>query len=365
MVGSRKKLSNGERAASGSGGGWLRRFRSLSTAAGADRTPSTGSTPSSFEGSPSPSSEDGRHHGSGKSPPSMLEARSSSISERAFNSTAVWNAAGFLGSLAHRRGRRLAETPVQKAIGIVRELMRETPEQREKCEQLMSLLTSRELLQPTFLSDNTLAQQDPQMRDWLGGTGMVEERRDVRAAEYRLSRKSSKARLEPAPTTGSPRKLRAAADDAAAPLVGGRMPEWGVPLFDEPASGARELMLLVRAIFEDLGLTRAFAIPPQTMAAFIRAVHGGYDAIARPFHNFQHAAFVLQGCYAMLRECAELSSMLTAADRLAICVAAVGHDIGHTGTSNAFLINAKGPLALQHGQSRRLGGAISGHHGLL
>ena len=108
---------------------------------------------------------------------SMLEARSSSIS-----GTAVWNAAGFLGSLAHRRGRRLAETPVQKAIGIVRELMRETPEQREKCEQLMSLLTSRELLQPAFLSDNTLAQQDPQMRDWLGGTGMVEERRDVRTA---------------------------------------------------------------------------------------------------------------------------------------------------------------------------------------
>ena len=56
---------------------------------------------------------------------------------------------------------------------------------------------------------------------------------------------------------------------------------------------------------------------------------------------------VLQGCYAMLRECAELSSMLTAADRLAICVAAVGHDIGHTGTSNAFLVNAKDPLALQ------------------
>ena len=56
---------------------------------------------------------------------------------------------------------------MQKAIGIVRELMKEAPEQKEKCEQLMSLLTSRELLQPTFLSDNTLA-QDHEMRDWLG-----------------------------------------------------------------------------------------------------------------------------------------------------------------------------------------------------
>ena len=87
-----------------------------------------------------------------------------------------------------------------------------------------------------------------------------------------------------------------------------------------------------------LGLTRIFLISPRTIMAFIGEIRAGYND-ARPFHNFQHATFVLQGCYAMLRECDELSSMLTAADRLAICIAAIGHDIGHTGTSNAFLIN--------------------------
>lgn len=365
MVGSLKKPNNGERAASGSGGGWLRRFRSPSAAAApAGTPPSPGSrspaptrrSEAGSRGSPGPSSEDGSHHSSGKSTTTTLESRSSSISERAFNSTAVWNAAGFLGSLAHRRGRRLAETPVQKAIGIVRELMKEAPEQKEKCEQLMSLLTSRELLQPTFLSDNTLA-QDREMRDWLGGNGMVEERKDVRTIEHRLSCKSSKSKLEPAPATGSPRKLRAAAEDAAPPVVSGRMPEWGLQLFDEPASGERELMLLTRAIFEDLGLTRMFLIPPHIMANFIRAVHAGYDN-TKPFHNFQHAVFVLQGCYAMLHECAELSSMLTAADRLAICIAAIGHDIGHTGTSNAFLINSKDPLALQYNDQS----VLENHH---
>ena len=77
---------------------------------------------------------------------------------------------------------------MQQAIGIVRELMNESPQHREKCEQLLSLLTSRELLQPQFISDNSLSQIDPQMRDWLGGNGMVSEPNDVKAIEQRLQR---------------------------------------------------------------------------------------------------------------------------------------------------------------------------------
>lgn len=108
----------------------------------------------------------------------------------------------------------------------------------------------------------------------------------------------------------------------------------------------RQLPLLVKAIFDELGLSAYFMLRPATLCSFVREVSAGYRRV--PFHNFHHGVAVLQGCYAMLRQSAELCSLLTITDRLALCVAALGHDLGHTGTSNAFLINSQDPLALQY-----------------
>jgi len=128
-----------------------------------------------------------------------------------------------------------------------------------------------------------------------------------------------------------------------------RRHSWDLPLYQSPwdVPEAPQLPLLARAIFDDLGLTSYFMIRPATFANFIREVSAGYNQ-SLPFHNFHHGVSVLQGCYAMLTQCHELTATLTIMDRLALCVAALGHDLGHTGTSNAFLVNSRDELALQY-----------------
>ncbi len=67
-----------------------------------------------------------------------------------------------------------------------------------------------------------------------------------------------------------------------------------------------------------------------------------------PFHNFSHGVYVLQGCVIALERCARLQQILRPLDKLALCVAALGHDIGHLGVQNSFLVNSNDPLALQY-----------------
>ncbi|KAI0676581.1 HD-domain/PDEase-like protein [Trametes maxima] len=90
---------------------------------------------------------------------------------------------------------------------------------------------------------------------------------------------------------------------------------------------------------------------------------------ANTYHNFQHALDVLQAVYFFLFSsgavppvtilledgrtwkcekelCDPLVSLLTNEDIFALCIAAVGHDVGHPGLNNAFMKNARTPLAV-------------------
>lgn len=82
-----------------------------------------------------------------------------------------------------------------------------------------------------------------------------------------------------------------------------------------------------------------------------------------PYHNFRHVVDVLQAVFAMLIQLgslppypgsiipaeslnnAGLASLIRPVDALILLVAAVGHDVGHPGVNNAFLVKMKAPLA--------------------
>ncbi|CEH13795.1 Cyclic nucleotide phosphodiesterase [Ceraceosorus bombacis] len=78
------------------------------------------------------------------------------------------------------------------------------------------------------------------------------------------------------------------------------------------------------------------------------------------YHNFNHAADVLQALYALLVDLKAVpslspnstaawdpaSSPLSPQDALALLFAAIGHDAGHPGLSNAYLSNASAPIAI-------------------
>lgn len=95
---------------------------------------------------------------------------------------------------------------------------------------------------------------------------------------------------------------------------------------------------------------------------FLTACRASYNPKI-PYHNFRHVVDVLQAVfYFLLRLKAlpefafgdgpvargaqkSLSNILTPLDALTLLVVAIGHDVGHPGVNNAFLITLKAPLA--------------------
>ncbi|CAG9461518.1 unnamed protein product [Pedinophyceae sp. YPF-701] len=68
----------------------------------------------------------------------------------------------------------------------------------------------------------------------------------------------------------------------------------------------------------------------------------------RPYHNWRHAVDVCHTAFCMLISSPELTNALTRLDAVAVLVAACGHDVGHLGVSNGFLVATRHPLALKY-----------------
>jgi 3',5'-cyclic-nucleotide phosphodiesterase len=96
---------------------------------------------------------------------------------------------------------------------------------------------------------------------------------------------------------------------------------------------------------------------------FLAASRDAYnDAI--PYHNFRHVVDVLQACFCILlelgalpvfgvveptqprRQKSSVAGLIRPVDALTLLISAIGHDAGHPGVNNAFLVNLKAPLAI-------------------
>ncbi|CEG68209.1 hypothetical protein RMATCC62417_04519 [Rhizopus microsporus] len=114
-------------------------------------------------------------------------------------------------------------------------------------------------------------------------------------------------------------------------------------------------------------LSQAFLLPnmptmnPEQLYDFVIDLSNLYHD-DNPYHNFSHAVDVLQCIYYFLCHIGLLSfadptiqpnkpqcdkgCILRPIDIFALLIAAIGHDTGHPGVNNAFLINTSAPLAL-------------------
>lgn len=98
----------------------------------------------------------------------------------------------------------------------------------------------------------------------------------------------------------------------------------------------------------------------EDLQAFILASRAAYNSFVL-YHNFRHAVDVLQSTFHFLVEIAvlpkypghieftkprsEVASILTPFDALGLLITAIGHDVGHPGVNNSFLIKLNAPLA--------------------
>jgi hypothetical protein len=102
-----------------------------------------------------------------------------------------------------------------------------------------------------------------------------------------------------------------------------------------------------------------FSVPPAAGDALLRALRATYRVA--PFHNWFHAVGVLHGAWLLLGTPA-LTRALPPPSQLALLLAALGHDAGHTGRSNSLELALRTPIATRYGAR---GGSGGGGGGLL
>jgi hypothetical protein len=115
--------------------------------------------------------------------------------------------------------------------------------------------------------------------------------------------------------------------------------------FDVLKFSTLELMEVCSYVFDVFHLFDEFKCPAMTMSFFLGEVSSRYKE--NPYHNFQHAMDVTQTVYRFI-SVTQLNTILSPLEVFSLLLAAVGHDLGHPGVNNAFLVKTKDDLALKH-----------------
>ncbi|KAI9790464.1 MAG: 3',5'-cyclic-nucleotide phosphodiesterase [Peltula sp. TS41687] len=129
---------------------------------------------------------------------------------------------------------------------------------------------------------------------------------------------------------------------------------------DDELLHAAMLMLQHALTMPDLERWR---IATDDLNAFVLATRMAYNSFV-PYHNFRHVVDVLQAVFYFLLRLGALppyqlgysisgptspvspiASLLRPFEALTLLITAIGHDVGHPGVNNAFLVHLKAPLA--------------------
>ncbi|KAI9798337.1 MAG: hypothetical protein M1825_005386 [Sarcosagium campestre] len=112
----------------------------------------------------------------------------------------------------------------------------------------------------------------------------------------------------------------------------------------------------------DMPELKHWRIPTDNLNTFLIATRTAYNSFV-PYHNFRHVVDVLQAMfYFLLRlgilplysvetasrasdSTCPIASLLRPFDALTLLISAIGHDVGHPGVNNAFLVTLSAPLA--------------------
>jgi len=113
--------------------------------------------------------------------------------------------------------------------------------------------------------------------------------------------------------------------------------------FDVFGFEEKDLFPLLHSMFAKLNCIGKLCVPQESLIHFLYDVHFHY--FSNPYHNFRHAIDVLQSTFFILIEC-EANKFFSDLEIFSMAIAAFVHDVGHTGFSNAFLVNTSSPLAL-------------------
>ena len=110
-------------------------------------------------------------------------------------------------------------------------------------------------------------------------------------------------------------------------------------------TGGHALAAVGWAIAEKHGLRDEIKISQATLQNFLLKAEEGYRQV--PYHNAAHAACVTHGVFHLMTERQALSELFgSPLDLFTAVLAAIVHDLGHTGHNNAFHVATQSDLAI-------------------
>lgn len=127
----------------------------------------------------------------------------------------------------------------------------------------------------------------------------------------------------------------------------------------------KDLIQVVYMILSQVLLTfdelKALRVPSGDLYHFIFDICNSYHS-TNPYHNFRHAVDVLQANYYFLCRLgvlqpmnpdvsfepvqSDIKNLFQPLDIFALLMASIGHDVGHPGVNNSFMITTSAPLAI-------------------
>ena len=146
------------------------------------------------------------------------------------------------------------------------------------------------------------------------------------------------------PPPGSPDAAALAALDATAGADAAALKTWALDFWTLEEGEVERLCV---AMLHGLGLLRSLRVSPVAMAEFMGAVATHMNDA--PFHCFRHVATVTHVAYLFLQNSSlRRKQLLQDCDCLALMLAAICHDLEHTGLTNSFHVNTRSVLALRY-----------------
>ncbi|KAI1856185.1 uncharacterized protein JN550_013893, partial [Neoarthrinium moseri] len=136
--------------------------------------------------------------------------------------------------------------------------------------------------------------------------------------------------------------------------------------FDAHEFGDDQLVMAASLMFRhafSMPELEQWRIPTDTLTSFLVACRAAYNTFV-PYHNFRHAVDVLQATFNFLVHIgalppyplqsgadvtptpkSPLAALLRPFEALTLLISAIGHDVGHPGVNNGFLVTLNAPLA--------------------
>mmetsp|Transcript_26502 Transcript_26502/g.47574 ORF Transcript_26502/g.47574 Transcript_26502/m.47574 type:complete len:727 (-) Transcript_26502:33-2213(-) len=120
---------------------------------------------------------------------------------------------------------------------------------------------------------------------------------------------------------------------------------WAFDIWLVHQSTGRSVSVVGKYLLHKWGYLEKASVKESVVDKFLLSLEANYRS--NPYHNACHAADVMHSCLFFILN-SDLKNHLDQFELLATTVAALGHDVGHPGLTNRFLVNARDKLAIRY-----------------